>query len=160
MSVKYSVQKIETDKDSHFTTALAVRAMDRESIDFPSHWATCQIQKCMITGINVVVNGHTGSALDLDVLLFSSGEYDDTSDIDTDSLIQLVRFDAADAYEINTTTGTWYYDTQTAQGMPIDYVDDDGTSKFHIGVLNRSAAETYSTATDTMKITITAEPMI
>ncbi len=158
MSVQKTVYHISSDV-THFTTDLAQNAMDTESINMHEDLRNAGYNKLMITSVAITLD-HASTALDFDVIFFANSDFNHASDIFSDRMIQMLRFEAADAVEIPGSTDIYYYETQSDMNMPIDYVDEDLTRKIHVAIVNRSAtAYDFSTA-DKLKITFAAEPVI
>lgn len=77
-----------------------------------------------------------------EVFLFSKDTFNNAS-VDTDSCIGRIAFDAADGIQFGG-AGNYFYSsmesTLNAGGnVGIPYIDEDGTSELHIGLVNRTA---------------------
>jgi hypothetical protein len=162
MSVRYTTERFASNTTDHFTTDIATNAIDIESIPFPTDWATCQFQKIMITGITMVHDNPTQAAYDWEVGLWATAAGAHASNIDSESLIQIFTFDAANAVESPTGADIFWYETNADMNMPVDYVDNDNTSKVHVSLTNRGAATYDPTAAgvDRVKIIFQAEPVL
>lgn len=121
-----------SDKDTHFTGALAQNAIENESINMPTDWQTAGKQKITISEINLQAD----EDLDMELVLWSSSSYSNT-DLDLDKMITRISFTAATAEQI-AGAGQYYYENPLVQS--IEYIDEDNTSKVHIGLVCRDAS--------------------
>lgn len=162
MNCTYTTERIVSDKDTHFTGDIAQNAMEVESIDFPTDWATCGIQKIRITNVTLVSDMPAGAPLNWDVIFWATSDAAHASDIDSDDFIQMLEFEEVDARESPGGTDIFYYKSQEDIQLPIDYVDKDNTSKLHVGLVNRSVTTFDPTApgVDRVKIIVVAEPIL
>lgn len=151
MTLTYSAEFIDSDKDTHFTSALALDAVEEEDISFPADWATAGIQKCVVKNVSIL----SDQALDWE-LQFYSTDAKSSTDADLDSIITTLEFAAADAKQ-NAGTGLYRYDLDPST-FPFNYIDNDSTSEFHLILANRDAVSKNAGGTGEIKIRITAEP--
>tara|TARA_R100000049_G_C1955316_1_gene108702 strand:- start:7647 stop:8108 length:462 start_codon:yes stop_codon:yes gene_type:complete len=133
-------RNIVSDKDDHFTGELVQNAIESESIDMPSDWATAGINKCSISELSFQAD-QTG--LDMELIFWSNSDYDE-SNLDESKIINRVTLAASDGNTI-AGTGTTYYPNPLAQS--IEYYDEDHTSKIHVSLVNRDATAKNSGAT-------------
>jgi len=153
MAVTYSPYFTDTDKDTHFTGAIAQDAVEEENVGFPADWATCKIQKCSVTNVSIL----SDQQLDWELQFYSTDAHSNT-DADVDTFITALDFIGTDAKQ-NAGAGLWRYDLDPAT-FPFEYVDADNTSEFHITLINRSAVAKNAGATGEVKVRITAEPIM
>ncbi len=160
MSVQKTVYHFSSDA-THFTTDIAAGARDNESINMHEDLRNAGINKLMITSVSIILD-HNTAAMDLDVIFYANDQFEHATDIFSDRMIQMLRFEAADAVEHPDATDIYYYETQSDMNMPIDYVDEDLTGKIHVGLVNRSANlfDVAGASLDKIKISFAAEPVI
>ncbi len=149
----YTIEAIDSDKDTHFTGALAQDAIENENISFPSDFSTAQMQKLKIHQISI----QSDQALDWDLILWSDDGFADTSDIDSDPHIIAETFLASDAVQIAGANQTYYrYNPVT----PILYIDKDNSGELHVGLINRSVTAKNAGATGEVKVRFMVEPIL
>jgi len=130
---------IATDKDTHFTGALAENAIESESVDMPADWITADIEKCIISEMSF----QSDQNLDWELIFWANSDYNET-DLDNSKVITRISLAATTADQI-AGTAQYIYDNPLAQS--IEYVDEDNTSKIHVSLLNRSATGKNAGAT-------------
>ncbi len=148
-----SGEYVDSDKDTHFTGALAQNASEEENIAFPSDWGTLGVQKLNIRNISVLSDQPLSWELQ-----FYATDGQGNADADTNSFITSLIFDASDAKQ-NDGTGLYSYDANPAH-LPFVYHDEDNTSEFHLTLVNRSAAAKTAGAAGEVKVRIHAEPIV
>lgn len=129
MAFQYNVR---SDKDSHFTGAIAQNAGEDESLTLPA----------CLAGINGNARGLVRSLtlvadqnLDWEVQFWRSGTHG-AADIDTDKWIGGVVFTASsDAKQLAGSGSYLYY----KGNLDIPYIDLDNSGKLHVTLTNRSA---------------------
>ncbi len=115
---------LRTDKDDHFTTALAQNAIDLETVD-----------KLKITAVVISrVTIWSVENLDWDVMFFRNATSQPSADADLDSMVDWVRLPGSEAVQVTGSTLFRY----SVSGINIRYQPDDGAA--HIGLVNRSVA--------------------
>jgi hypothetical protein len=114
--------KLLTDKDIHFTTAIGEGAVENESIDFPKNWKSLGLQKLLIHTVWL----WSDQGLDWGLKFWPDSIYKGATGND----IELLADDAIQA------SNQFYYIHEPVK--PIPYQDKDGTSKIHIGLINNS----------------------
>lgn len=144
---------IDTDKDTHFTGAIAQNAVEEENIGMPANWATLQIQKAIISNITIASDQN----LDWEVQFFSNDTQSDT-DADVDSAITSFRFSASDGKQVGD-AGLWRYDANPAH-KEFEYEDRDRTSEWHIALANRSVTTKAAGATGEVVVRFRATPIV
>jgi len=143
---------IRSDKDSHFTTAIAAGAMETESIDFPQEWKDNRIREVVIEGISI----QSEDNLAWDIGIWTTDGFDNT-DVDVDSFLDYVSFSQATGKQVGG-AGQYYY---ASPDLTIHYVDEDNTEEFHIALINRDGAVAKTAgATGEVSVIITARPVI
>lgn len=120
------VSIVTTDKDSHFTGALAQNAKEDESIV-----VDLKDDRCVIVSIAL----QSDENLAWDVFFWKTSEFDNTN-LDDDDFIGYVSFAAADGVRIGG-AGQYYY---SKDSLAIPYVDEGDASKLHVSLVCRSAA--------------------
>ena len=48
-----AIKIIRTDKDTHYTSAIAAGEMETEDINFPKDWQDSNLNECIIEGISI-----------------------------------------------------------------------------------------------------------
>lgn len=150
-----TIEILNSDKDTHFTGALAQNAIENESINFPAEWRTARIHKCKIHSISI----QSDQALDWDVVFWSGSEYANT-DLDVDTMILYgtsPMFATGDGIQI-AGAGQYYYPPYQPTN-PILYSDEDNNGKLHCGLINRNAVAKNAGATGEVKVTFTISPI-
>lgn len=142
---------IDSDKDSHFTGALAQNAIENESINMPSDWQTTVVNKCTIKQITL----ESDQQLDFDLVLYSKSAYAN-ADLDLDNLIDIISFSASSATQM-AGANQYYYSYPLVRS--IEYSDLSNTSKIHCGLINRSAVAKNAGATGEVKVRFMACPI-
>lgn len=142
------VERIRSDKDTHFTGALAQNAGEDENLTGLS------VNSGMIENISLQADQN----LDWDIYLYATDGFDDT-DLDNDTLLGVVRFVASDGQQIGG-SNQYYYSTVSSSYAfrPFQYIDDDGTNEIHVKLVNRNATAKNSGATGEVVLEITFRP--
>jgi hypothetical protein len=143
------IGRISSDKDSHFTTELAQHAMETENIDMPGDWGTIGVDKSLIIGVVLQAKAN----LEYDVAFWPTDAHDNT-DLDLDKALGYVNFFVSDGKQVAGANQFRY----PSERLSIPYIDEDKSSEFHVGLINRST--TTKAASDTVTITIFAVPHI
>ena len=141
---------IASDKDTHFTGALAQNAIESESINMPTPWQTAGVQKCVISELNF----QSDQDLDWEVIFWRNSDYDE-SDMDNSKVIDRITVAASTSEQI-AGAGQFIYENPLAQS--IEYVDEDNTSKIHVSLVNRDATGKNAGATGEVALTIGCTP--
>lgn len=147
---KGDIAYLDSDKDTHFSGALAQNAIEFENITFPSYWIG--IKECIIEGISI----QSDQNLEWDVMLFSKSSAEDT-DLDLDTFIDFFNFPSTSGKQI-AGAGQYYY-AFPANIMAIPYRDEDIKSQLHVGLVNRSATAKNAGATGEVKIRFALRPI-
>jgi len=117
--------RARSDKDTHYTTALAQHAIDLESIGaLPDGLPGVVIDRVTVW---------SDQNLDWDVMFFRSATSQPSTDADLDTMVDWISFAVADGVQI-AGTGLFRY---SVSGINLRYQPTDAT--FHIGLINRSA---------------------
>ncbi len=143
-----------SDKDTHFTGALATDVAEEENISFNTDWATAGIQVAEVTNVSI----ESDQRLDWEVQFYATDGQADTSDIDNDSFITSILFSGSDGKQ-NAATGQWKYDANPAF-LPFSYIDEDNSSEWHITLVNRAGTAKNAGATGEVVIKVHAVPAI
>ena len=148
-----SAEYVRSDKDSHFTGALAQNAVETEDIGFPADWATMVLSKAKILGVTII----SDQQLAWDVKFYAKDTHAVTSDLDLDSAIRTLKFDASAGVQ-EAGANQYYYDIDPTE-FPFIYHDEDNTSEFHVTLINRSATAKNAGATGEVVVIIHAIPI-
>lgn len=116
---------LETDKDSHFTGALAQYAKEDENL------AGLMNDDIRITGISI----QSDQQLHFKVVFFYKDSFEDT-DLDTDEFCGEVDLDIP-TYGFQIGGKNQYY--MDVRNLHVDYIDQDATKELHVALLNMSA---------------------
>jgi ABC-type glycerol-3-phosphate transport system substrate-binding protein len=143
--------KVATDKDSHFTGAIAQNASEEENIVLPA----------ALAGVNGDARGTiraiavlSDQALDWQLVFCSKDVFTD-ADLDVDSCIVTYAFTAsADALQIGG-SGPYHY---FKDGLALPYVDEDYSGELHVALVNRSVTGKNAGATGEVVVKIFIEP--
>lgn len=120
-----------SDKDTHYTTALAQNALDLESFAvMPS--ASVQITRVTLW---------SDQNLDWDLMFFNDAVSQPSADADLHSMNDWIRFTVTDGVQI-AATGLFLY---SVSGLRLNYKPVDRI--FHVGLINRNAAAKNAGAT-------------
>lgn len=116
---------IRSDKDDHFTGAIAQNAVEEESL------TGLIANKVRITGIVIL----SDQQLDYRVAFYSTDGFAN-ADLDLDTLINEVELDLISyGWRI---AGTGKYQ-MIITGLDVDYIDDDATNELHVALQNLSS---------------------
>lgn len=156
-------QIIVSDKDTHFTGALATGAGEEENLTGLK----------APTGVIESVTLTSDQNLDWDLYFYATDRITDT-DLDLEYFLGHVQFVAADAQQIGG-AGQYYYDTTTSSYAfrTIPYVDKDALDwydaptasaqvnpEIHVVLVNRNATSKNAGATGEVKVLIQFRPDI
>lgn len=135
---------INSDKDYHFTGALAQYAKEDENL---SGLITGKIR---IVGISL----QSDQNLDYRVIFWKRDIFNNT-DLDLDRFCGEVELDLPTYGFQIAGAGQYYLDVR---GLDIDYEDEDGTHKLHVSLMNLSATGKNAGATGEVAIEVYYEP--
>ena len=127
-----------TDKDSHFTGALATNAIEFESI------TSIVSNEITLTALSI----QSDQALHFRAWLFETDAYSDV-DLDVDQFVEFVDLDLATDGARIAGAGQYYL---AATDLNVDYEDLDGTKELHIGLQNLDAVAKNAGATGEVKL--------
>jgi len=144
---------VRSDKDTHFSGALAQNAVETENIGFPADWATAEIQKVQVLGVSVL----SDQQLAWDIKFYGRDTHAVTANLDNDYFEKTLKLDASDGIQ-EAGANQFYYDLNPSF-FPFIYHDDDRTSEFHITLVNRSAVAKTAGAGGEVVIIIHAVPI-
>ncbi len=137
---------IRSDKDIHFTGAIAQNAREDENIATgmkSSH-------ELWIESITIISDQN----LEFDLYFFSKDTFSN-ADLDLDAFIDVVNFPVSAAKQI-AAAGSYYY---TSAALSLPYKDLDATAELHISLVNRSATGKNAGATGEVVVIISARPV-
>ena len=131
-----------SNKDTHFTGALATDAMELESFDVQSPTKIIRVTLW------------ADQQLDWDVMFFSSSGADDT-DADLDTMIDWVEFTSSDGKQI-AGAGLYRY---SVSGLDLRFKSTDArdSKQVHIGLINRNATSKNAGATGEVVVEVEYE---
>lgn len=148
-----SAEYVRSDKDTHFSGALAQNAIEAEDIAFPSDWGVMGIEKVQILGISVI----SDQQLAWDIKFYGKDTHAVTTDLDLDFFERTFKLNESDGIQ-EAGANQYYYDLDPTQ-FPFVYHDQDNTSEFHITLANRSATAKIAGATGEVVVIIHAVPI-
>jgi hypothetical protein len=146
---RVAVFRIRSDKDAHFTGAIAQNAFEQEDI-----LTETAVNRFAILAVEILAD----QALDWELWFWNKATAEDT-DMDLDAYIGRVAIAVADQKYYGT-SGTYYANKELA--APVIYMDDDapGTApKLHVSLLNRNATSKNAGATGEVVVIVTCEPI-
>ena len=143
---KQTITHIDSDKDTHFTTAIAQNAIETEDL------TDLTDNKITITGIAFQAK----EALNYRLWVFDTDGFADT-DLDVDQFNEYVDFDLSTNQGRIAGAGQYYF-AQT--GLSIDYEDEDATKELHIALQNLSAASKTAGADGAVKMKVSYKPRL
>lgn len=141
---------LRTDKDTHFTGALAQDAKEDENIVVPAQ----------LSGINGRVNGTIRSLMlqsDQNLaweLAFWGSDTTASTDLDVDTFLSRWSFAVADGVRYGGAGQYYYY----IEGLAIPYEDADRSGELHVSLCNRSATGKNAGATGEVVVAVEIEP--
>lgn len=146
VSTSQKIYTIRSDKDTHFTLAIAQNAKEDESL-------TGLIgNKIRITGVAL----QSDQNLDYRVIFWKTDGFDNT-DLNTDKFCGEVQFDIPTfGYQI-AGSNQFYLDVR---GLAIDYEDEDDTHEIHVSLMNLSATSKNSGGAGEVTLDIYYEPRV
>ena len=115
---------LRSDKDVHFTTALAQNAIDLETI------GALPTPAVIIDRITI----WSDENLDWDVMFFKNATSQPNADADLDTMVDWMSFLSTDGLQV-AGAGLYRY---AVTGLELRYHPDDGNA--HLGLINRNAA--------------------
>ena len=147
-----ALQYVISDKETHFSGALAQNVVEIESIDFPTDWGIVGINETIIEGVSI----QSDQNLEWDVFIFATSDTTDT-DLDLDTFTDFFNFATTSGKQI-AGTNQFYY-SSPANFMAIPYRDSDNSSKLHVALVNRSATSKNAGATGEITIKFAVRPV-
>lgn len=144
VSSKQSFYTVSSDKDTHFTGAIAQYAKEDENL------TGLLGNKARITNIAIQAD----QALDFYLAFWRTDGFDDT-DLDLDTFCGMVELDLA-TYGIQPGGANQYY--MSLEGVDIDYEDEDVSNELHLSLYNASATSKNAGATGEVVVFIKYEP--
>lgn len=134
---------IETDKDTHFTGALAQYAKEDENL------TGLLADNIRITGIGIL----SDQQLKYKALFWYKDSFED-ADLDLDEFCGEVELDIPTyGFQVGG-AGTWYLDVRN---LHLDYIDSDASKELHISLINMSTTAKNAGATGEVKLFICYE---
>lgn len=134
---------INSDKDTHFTGAIAQNAIEEENI------AGLVANKIKIVGLSI----QSDQQLDYRVIFFGKDTFAD-ADLDVDAFTSEQELDLP-SYGWRIAGAGQYY--MVVNGLSIDYEDQDGTQELHVALQNLSVTAKGAGATGEVVLRFTYE---
>jgi hypothetical protein len=142
---------VRTDKDTHFTGAIAQNAKEDENLTLPGTLrGTNGNARIAIRSIML----QSDQNLSWELIFWSTDGFDNT-DLDLDTFLSRWTFAVADGVQIAGANQFYYY----IEGLDIPYVDADNTGELHVSLVCRSAAGKTAGAGGEVVVQIAAEPI-
>lgn len=140
---------VRSDKDTHFTGALATDAGEAEDI------TGLPAAKCTIEGVSIISKEN----LAWEVEFYSKDTHDDATDMDNDTFLGSARFLQTDGK----TDGTYYkYSTANAvqswRGLAYFDQDGEGSQEVHMILRNRDASSKSAGAAGEAVVILSVRP--
>lgn len=125
---------VRSDKDTHFTGALATNAMELETIGSATVTDSNRVPtlRSIIQRVTVISDQN----LDWDVMLFrNTFALPLPVDADLHPLVEWIEFEVGDGVQVGA-AGLFMY---TWTGMDVPYWNTDAPGQIHVGLINRNA---------------------
>ena len=151
MSLK-EIQYIKSDKDTHFSGALAQNAAEVEALNFPTDWVTLGISDIIIESVSI----QSDQNLEWDVMLFSTDGTTDT-DLDLDTFTDFFNFATTSGKQIG--AANQFYYSSPSNNLQIPYKNTQNRSKLHVALVNRSATGKNAGATGEFTVEFAVRPV-
>ena|SRR3990172_4851703 len=139
---------VRSDKDSHFSGALAQNAAELESLDLPGQWGS-RCSEFVVENIVIIAD----QALEWDLFLWGSDGADD-ADLDLDTFVDYVNFPAASGKQV-AGAGSYYYASPSDLGIPVTVTNN----KLNLSLVNRSVTAKNAGATGEVVVICTLRPV-
>ena len=146
------LQYIKSDKDTHFSGALAQHAVEIEALDFPTGWSSLNINDLIIESISI----QSDQNLEWDILLFST-DGTTNADLDLDTFTDFFNFATTSGKQI-AAAGQFYY-SSPSNNLQIPYKNTQNKSKLHVALVNRSATSKNAGATGEFTVEFVVRPV-
>ena len=118
-------EQVKSDKDTHFTTAIAQNAIEEENI------TGLTSDEITITGISIIADENKSYRL----WIFESDDFQE-ADFDNDCFVEFVDIDLTTNAAQIAGSGAYYY---AITGLNINYQDLDGSNELHLALQNLDA---------------------
>jgi len=143
---------VTTDKDTHFTGAIAQNAVARENIPMPQAIAAGLRSRSRLKSITLLSDQN----LDWEIWLFSRSTTPLPTDVDANPFIGRWRFDIGDGVQISAAGPYYYY----IDGLDVPYEDADEKGELHLGLVPRTAGGKSAGAAGEVSIRCVLEPSL
>lgn len=143
---------ILTDKDLHFTGALATDAEERENIVLPAAISAGLHCRSRLRAIALISDQN----LNWEIFLWGRDTFGDPADFDLNSFIGRWRFDQGDGVQIAGAGPFYYY----VDGLDVPYEDLDNSGELHISLVNRHATAKNAGATGEIVLKLVFDPTL
>lgn len=141
--------EVRTDKDVHFTGAIAQNAEEEENIVLPGSCGG-NAARVIVRAIAIVAD----QDLDWELWFWGTDLFDE-ADLDNDKFLGKAVFAAAEGTQIGG-AGTFY---SYKEGLAIPLADYDGTGEMHVSLVNRNVTGKNAGATGEIVVLFWVEPM-
>lgn len=133
MSQAGNLITVQSDKDLHFTGAIAQDAEERENIVLPQALGSANFRRARsrLKALRILSDQNLAWEIDL----YGKDTFGDPADLDSNSWIGRWGFQAADGLRIAGAGPYLYY----IDGLDVPYEDQDATGELHVSLVNRSA---------------------
>jgi len=154
----YTIDQIKSDKDSHFSGALATGAQEYEDLSFPDGYSEAQIQKLRIhRAVIVADNTNTTTLVPFYINFWGSDAASLATDPDLDLFQGRMEFAEGDLEQIG--GGGLYRGIRDLGDSPMYYIDEDNSSELHVSLQNTDGSTAWH-ADDEVRITFFVEPIL
>lgn len=142
--------QVRTDKDIHFTGALAQNAQATENIVPAASIAAGLHCRSRLRSIGITSKEN----LSWEIALYGTDQFNSPTDMDSVIRYGWWTFDAASATRVAATGNYYYY----VDGLDVAYRDADQTGEIHLALINRSAAGKTAGADGEIVIVLGLDP--
>lgn len=136
------IYTITSDKDLHFTEAIAKNGVERENL------IGLRSNRIRVTKVTIQAD----QQLFFEVLLYATDAFEE-ADLDEDKFVGSIEFNLP-IYGFTQITGQYRLDIE---GLDIDYIDEDGTKELHVVLKNLSPTSKNAGATGEVKLEFLCE---
>ena len=144
---------VQSDKDLHFTGAIAQNAEERENIVLPQALGSANFRRARsrLKALRII----SVENLAWEINLYGKDSFGSELDIDLMGFIARWAFQAADGLQIAGAGPYLYY----IDGLDIPYEDADATGELHVSLVNRSAAGKSAAAAGNIVVAFIFDPL-
>jgi len=143
---------LDSDKDIHFTTAIAVNAKEDENI------AGLTKNKILIVGVAIQAKVPLQDVPKHYRAIFWRTDGFDDVDLDLDRFIGAVELNLVNGWQI-AGANQYYWDEKLGRGNGIEYTDEDGSNELHVSLQNLGVGAKTAGVNGEVKLTISYVPV-